>query len=63
MTVVCSECGGDRVEYSIPAWFNANTHEQTGVDEGSEVMYTYCPDCCDGAGESRRGNWLTEVSQ
>lgn len=55
---VCTECGGGNAEYSVPAWFNANTHEQTGVDEDADVMYTYCPDC----DESRKGNWIEEAT-
>lgn len=53
---VCSECGSERVEYAVPAWFNANTHEQTGVDDEAEPLYTWCHDC----DESRRGDWMKE---
>ena len=56
---VCSECGSSRVEYAIPAWFNANSHEQVGVDEEADVQYTFCHDC----DESRSGNWLKEVEE
>lgn len=53
---VCSECKGKRVEISLPAWFDANTNEQTGVDDEADVMYTFCHDC----DESRKGNWTEE---
>jgi len=54
---VCSECGCHDVEISLPAWFNANTHEQTGTDDDADVMYTFCPDC----DESRSGDWTKEI--
>ncbi len=60
---VCSECGSDRVEYSVPAWFDANTHEHTGNDDEADVMYTYCHKCEeDGREGSRSGDWLKEVA-
>lgn len=56
---VCTVCKGDNVEYSIPAWFNANTHEQTGTDDEADVMYTFCHDC----DESRSGDWLEDAAE
>ncbi len=54
---VCSVCRSPRVEISLPAWFDANTHEQTGVDDEADVGYTYCHDC----DESRRGDWTEDA--
>ena len=56
---VCTECGSERVEYAIPAWFDANTDKQTSVDEEAGALFTYCHDC----DESRGGNWIEEVEQ
>lgn len=50
---VCQVCGSDRIEISLPAWFDANTLEQTGVDDEADVMYTFCRQC----DEARRGDW------
>lgn len=54
---VCSQCGSPRVEISLPAWFDANTHEQTGTDDEADAMYTYCHDC----DEARSGNWTDDA--
>ena len=53
---VCTECKSERVEYAVPAWFDANTHEQIGVDEEADPLFTYCHDC----EESRLGDWTEE---
>jgi len=52
---VCTECGSQNVEISLPAWFNVNTLEQTGTDDEADPLYTWCHDC----DESRRGDWTT----
>ena len=39
--IVCAECGSDDVLER--AWFNPNTSENFGWDEGDEC---YCKHCC-----------------
>ena len=56
---VCEVCGCKDVEISLPAWFNANTLEQTGTDDEADVQYTFCPEC----DESRGGDWTKEVEK
>lgn len=56
---ICSVCQGSNIEISLPAWFNANTYEQTGIDEEADALYTWCEDC----DESRRGDWTEEVDR
>jgi hypothetical protein len=55
---VCSVCKGKAVEISLPAWFNANTLEQTGTDDEADATATWCPDC----DESRGGDWTEEAT-
>jgi hypothetical protein len=57
MAKVCSECGSERVEYAIPAWFDANTDKYVSADEEADTLYTFCHDC----DESRSGDWIEDT--
>lgn len=47
MTYRCRECNSDKVQGSLPAWFNANDVDAgvVDVDYDAEFKFGWCPDC------------------
>lgn len=46
----CPECKGTKVQIGLPAWFIERpdyTLKFVEPDTEAEIMYWFCPDCCD----------------
>ena len=42
---VCAECGSERVQYAVPAWYDFNTGELISTDDGCDPLMIFCEEC------------------
>jgi rRNA maturation protein Nop10 len=61
---VCEDCGSEKVQVCLPAWFDPNKNlKMVDIDDAADELSTYCEECGDTTGviapngKVIRGRW------